>query len=65
MHNSACKTFEEIIQHYVRGGVRKDNLSPIFSRADLNTHHVADLVEFLKTLTNDPNDISYPELPKK
>jgi len=64
MHNGAYKTLEQVIQHYVRGGVRKDNLSPNFKKANLNKYQVADLVEFLKTLTSDPIDISYPVLPK-
>jgi len=65
MHNGVYKTLEEVIQHYVDGGVRKENLSPNFKQAKLNKYQAADLLEFLKTLTSDPVKITYPELPQK
>jgi len=64
MHNGAYKTLSEVIEHYKKGGVRKDNLSPNFKQAKLTKYQEADLIEFLKTLTSEPLKISYPELPQ-
>jgi len=64
MHNGAYRTLEEVIQHYVKGGVKKENLSPNFKQAKLTKYQVSDLIEFLKTLTSDPIAITYPDIPK-
>jgi len=64
MHNGAYQTLEQVIDHYVKGGIKKDNLSPNFKQAKLNKNQVADLIEFLKTLTSPQIKITYPELPK-
>lgn len=63
MHNGMYKTLEEVVDHYVRGGDIKSNLSPNFKKADLNKQEVADLVAFLKTLTGKHRPISMPRLP--
>jgi cytochrome c peroxidase len=63
MHNGAYATLEEVIDHYVRGGDDKSNLSPNFKAADLNDAEKKDLLEFLKTLTGKSRKISIPHLP--
>jgi cytochrome c peroxidase len=63
MHNGAYNTLEEVIEHYVRGGDDKSNLSPNFKQAKLNYAEKQDLLEFLKTLESRPVEITYPEMP--
>ena len=63
MHNGAYKTLEEVVKHYVRGGDDKSNLSPNFKRADLTKSEIADVVEFLKTLTGKQHKIKIPRMP--
>lgn len=63
MHNGAYATLEDVVKHYVRGGDSKTNLSPNFKRAELNKSEVADLVEFLKTLTGESRKIQIPRMP--
>lgn len=65
MHNGAYATLEDVIDHYIKGGVNKENLSPNFKQAKLTKYQKQDLLEFLKTLTSEPLDITYPELPYK
>ena len=63
MHNGAYKTLEEVIEHYVRGGDDKSNLSPNFKKALLNGPEKSDLIAFLKTLTGEPVELTYPDMP--
>lgn len=64
MHNGAYDTLEEVIEHYVRGGDLKANLSPNFKKAELNKSEKRDLLSFLKTLTSEPVEITYPDMPR-
>ncbi|MCI0508124.1 MAG: c-type cytochrome [Gammaproteobacteria bacterium] len=63
MHNGQYVTLEEVIDHYVRGGDDKSNLSPNFKAAELDEAEKQDLKEFLKTLTGQPREIAVPHLP--
>ena len=63
MHNGSYKNLEEVIEHYVRGGDEKSNLSPNFKAAELNDEEKADLLEFLKTLTGETKKVVVPTLP--
>jgi cytochrome c peroxidase len=63
MHNGAYDSLEQVVEHYVRGGDDKSNLSPNFKRAELNKKEIADLVEFLKTLTGKNREIQIPRMP--
>lgn len=63
MHNGAYTTLEEVIEHYVRGGDVKSNLSPNFKKAELNNKEKSDLLEFLKTLTGEPLEFTVPTFP--
>jgi cytochrome c peroxidase len=64
MHNGAYDSLEDVIDHYVRGGDVKTNLSPNFKKAELSKYEKADLLAFLKTLTGEPLEITYPDMPK-
>ncbi len=64
MHNGCYKTLEEVVEHYSRGGVVKDNLSPDMKPIHLSAVQKAELVEFLKTLTGEPMQVTVPQLPQ-
>jgi len=64
MHNGCYKTLEEVVDHYERGGVVKDNLSPNMKPIHLTAAERSDLVEFLKSLTGEPMQVSIPQLPQ-
>lgn len=63
MHNGSLATLEEVIDYYTDGGDDKSNLSPNFKAAELNEAEKADLLEFLKTLTGEPIQVTIPRLP--
>lgn len=63
MHNGAYRTLEEVVEHYDRGGISKENLSPNIKKLNLTNGEKADLVEFMKSLTGEANPITYPILP--
>lgn len=65
MHDGSYATLEEVIDHYVKGGVDKTNLSPNLKKAKLNKSEQADLLAFLKTLTSPPREITFPDLPNQ
>jgi cytochrome c peroxidase len=64
MHNGAYKTLEEVVDHYERGGDVKDNLSPNMKPIRLTAQDKADLVEFMKSLSGDPMQVTLPQLPQ-
>jgi len=53
-HDGSAATLEEVVEHYVEGGVVKTNLSPNFQPVDLSAAEQADLVAFLRALTSAP-----------
>jgi cytochrome c peroxidase len=64
MHNGCYATLEEVVEHYVRGGDVKDNLSPDIRPLDLSAQEKADLVAFMRSLTSAPRVVSVPSLPR-
>ncbi len=64
MHNGAYATLEEVIEHYVRGGDDKSNISPNFKRVNLTKSEKVELLVFLKTLTSPPLEMTYPDMPR-
>ncbi len=63
MHNGAYNTLEEVVEHYNRGGLAVENLSPNIKKLNLTNGEKADLIEFMKSLTGEANPITYPVLP--
>ncbi len=63
MHNGEYQTLEEVIEHYVKGGVDKSSLSPEMKAVKLTQREKSDLLEFLKALTEQSNPITVPILP--
>ena len=64
MHNGAYNTLEEVVEHYVRGGDVKKNLSPDMKKIDLSEQEKADLVMFMRTLTGKQVKVTIPLLPQ-
>jgi cytochrome c peroxidase len=54
MHDGSVATLEDVIEHYAAGGraVNAVNKSTIIHRLSLTSETKADLIEFLKSLTD-------------
>lgn len=63
MHNGVYATLAEVIDHYDAGGVNKTNLDPNMKPLALTASEKTDLIEFLKTLTGTPIEVTVPILP--
>ena len=64
MHNGCYDTLEEVVEHYVRGGDVKDNLSANMQPLELSAQEKSDLVEFMRSLTSAPRIVAVPALPR-
>lgn len=64
MHNGQYATLEEVVDHYASGG--KDNVGKVsrnIEKFKVSKKERAQLVEFMKSLTGDPVEITVPVLP--
>ncbi|MGA2552288.1 MAG: cytochrome c peroxidase, partial [Burkholderiaceae bacterium] len=62
-HDGSVSTLEEVVDHYVRGGDIKTNLSPNIKPLNLSDDEKRDLVAFLHSLDNEATPVTFPELP--
>lgn len=64
-HDGSAKTLNDVIEHYMTGGVIKTNLSPNMIKPNLTQQDKKDLIAFLKALTGkvDPA-LSQVDLPE-
>jgi cytochrome c peroxidase len=53
MHDGSLVTLEDVVAHYVRGGVRSQRQNPLVKPLDLDEREQAALVAFLKSLTDE------------
>lgn len=53
MHDGSLATLEDVVEHYVSGGKGHPNTDPLIRPFDLTSQEKADLVAFLKTLTDE------------
>ena len=53
MHNGSLHTLEEVIEHYQSGGKNHPHKSDLIQPLDLNLSEQNDLIEFLKSLTDE------------
>ncbi|BBL74147.1 cytochrome c peroxidase [Methylomagnum ishizawai] len=51
MHDGSLATLKAVVEFYNRGGVPNENLDPLMKPLELDAGEVADLVEFLNSLT--------------
>lgn len=62
-HNGSVHDLEEIILHYISGGIDRPSLSPLMRPLDLSEPDIKDLIAFLGTLTADEAAVPTPILP--
>ena len=62
-HDGSAQTLEEVVEHYVKGGVVKTNLSPNMKPLTLTPAEQRDLVAFMHALTPAPQSFALPILP--
>lgn len=66
MHDGSLKSLEEVVQHYIKGGVANPYLDEEIFPLKLTEQEVADLVTFMKEGLSSPDYPNHkaPELPK-
>lgn len=62
MHDGSQRTLEDVMKFYNRGGDDKKRRDPLVRELDLSKQDIADLVAFMKALT-DPVVVEAPEIP--
>jgi cytochrome c peroxidase len=65
MHDGSSANLREVVIHYNNGFVQRPSLSSEMYRLGLTEGEIADLVEFMHTLTSRDDKISIPVLPTK
>ena len=63
MHDGRFENLSAVIAHYVPGGVKRASLSEKMQPVALNAAEIADLEQFMLTLTGDDSAVSLPVLP--
>lgn len=63
MHNGSLSSLNDVIIHYMSGGIRRSSLSPLMKPIPLNSQEVEDLKAFLLTLTGKDASVKLPILP--
>ena len=64
MHDGSLKTLEEVVEHYVKGGVKNPWLSDKMTKLNLTSQGKLDLVEFMRATTGSFPKIATGRLPK-
>lgn len=62
-HNGSVYDLEEIVRHYMTGGIQRPSLSPLMRPLQLSEREVDDLLAFLDTLTAEEAAVPTPILP--
>lgn len=63
MHHGRIGTLEDVIAHYVSGGIDRPSKSPLVRPLDLSSDEIKDLVAFLESLSATREVVSLPVLP--
>ncbi|WP_119302153.1 cytochrome-c peroxidase [Dongia deserti] len=63
MHDGSMTTLEEVVQHYVDGGIQRPSLDPDMRPIALSDQEVKELVAFMHTLTGQDRPMTLPVLP--
>lgn len=63
MHNGSLATLDEVVVHYITGGIERPSLSKELHPLDLTSQDQADLIAFLNSLTADKQETPVPILP--
>ncbi len=62
-HDGSAATLNEVVDHYVLGGVEKSNTSPNLKSLNLSEKEKFQLVEFMTALTSEQESFELPQLP--
>lgn len=62
--DGSAATLRDVVDHYVRGGDDRSNISPDMKPLKLSEQDKEDLVAFMKSLTGRPTAFVLPELPR-
>ena len=63
-HDGSASTLEEVVDHYIKGGVIKTNLSPNMKPLKLSKKERSDLIAFLQSLNSPQQAFVLPILPQ-
>jgi cytochrome c peroxidase len=63
-HDGSAATLREVVDHYVRGGDDRSNLSADMKKLQLSEQEKDDLVAFLRALTGKQLAVTVPQLPQ-
>jgi cytochrome c peroxidase len=63
MHDGSVATLEEVMYHYVGGGIERASRSDRMRPLDLTPEQIADVIEFMKSLTGSKQVVTLPILP--
>ncbi len=64
MHDGSLNTLEEVVEHYVKGGMPNEWLSKDIHKLELTDQDKQDLVEFMKACTSDLPPVETGRLPQ-
>ena len=63
MHDGSLASLEEVMYHYVGGGIERPSRSDKMQPLDLTPEQIADIIEFMKSLTGSKQVVTLPVLP--
>jgi cytochrome c peroxidase len=64
MHDGSIRNLRGVVEHYVKGGEVRENLSPNMKPLDITKQEQDDLIAFMRALTSPYKPVSFPNLPK-
>ncbi|WP_334186545.1 cytochrome-c peroxidase [Noviherbaspirillum sp.] len=62
-HDGSAKTLLDVVEHYVKGGEVRNNLSKNIKPLNLTQQEKEDLVAYMKALSSPPIKVDFPALP--
>lgn len=65
MHKGQLATLDEVLKHYVSGGVDRPSRSALITPVPLNAEEIKDLLSFMQTLSSGRNGFAMPQLPSR
>lgn len=65
MHKGQISTLEEVVMHYVSGGVARPTRSAFAAPVSLSSEEVKELLSFMHTLSSGRNGLAMPQLPSR
>ena len=63
MHNGEWATLEDVMRHYVTGGIERPSRSPLMVPVNLSDSEIAEIIAFMRSLTGSKQVVTLPILP--